>query len=354
MFKVQTDIAEHIAKALLNELTPEKKAKLNVSKPANIEAYEFYLRGIKIHYDKYLGSLAVNYFNESERFLLKAILIDPNYAEAYGALADLYDTRTSIQADQSKYWALRDSVIRIAYRMNPNSVQTLLSYGYSFMRGEKPNLDSSFYFFKRAYHQSPDEVRTNTGIADFYTEIGLHETAKPFWQQALNIDPLNKQSYYNLGVVNMFLGAQEEAKRAYEKVLEWENDAGAHYWLGYLSLLQRNRTEALRHIETIKQINPEYYRLNDLQAMLLAADGRKTEALKMSVEPRVLSMLRMKKEFLSQLDAESKDAANTLNPDVLLKEPQFEFVRDDPTFKIILEKVSESYEARLSKYGKVD
>ena len=202
LFSVQTDIAEQIAKALLSELTPEKKAKLSTTKPINIEAYEFYLRGIKIHYDRYLGSLALNDFEEAERYFLKALSLEGKYAEAYGALADLYDTRSNDLNDQTKYWRLRDSITRIGLTMNPNSIQALIGSGYSFMRGERPDFDSSFYFFKRAYLLSPDGVRTNTAIADFYTEIGLHETAKKFWQQALDIDPLDKQSLYNMGLNN--------------------------------------------------------------------------------------------------------------------------------------------------------
>lgn len=354
LFSVQTDIAEQIAKALLNELTPEKKAKLNTHKPNNIEAYEFFLRGIKIHYDKYLGSLAINDFEESERYLLKSISLDNNYAEAYGALADLYDTRSSDVKDQAKYWRLRDSITKIGLKMNPNSIQALISSGYSFMRGEKPDFDSSFYFFKQAYLLAPDEVRTNTAIADFYTEIGLNQTAKKFWQKALDIDPLDKQSLYNMGVVQMFLGNYEEAKKAYLKVLDWEQDAGAHFWLGYISVLKKDGQDAGNRIAIIKKINPDYYRLADLQAMLLALEGKKKEALKLSNTMRVMSLLEMKKEFLKKLESESKATSNSLDPNVLTNEPQYFFIKNEPSFEAILERVKANYEERLAKYGHLE
>jgi TolB-like protein len=354
LFSVQTDIAEQIAKALLTELTPEKKAKLSTHKPTNIEAYEFFLRGIKIHYDKYLGSLALSDFEESERYLLKSISLDNNYAEAYGALADLYDTRSNGITDQVKYWRLRDSITRIGLKMNPNSIQALISSGYSFMRGERPDFDSSFYFFKRAYLLAPDEVRTNTAIADFYTEIGLNATAKRFWQKALDIDPLDKQSLYNMGVVQMFLGNYEEAKKAYLKVLEWEQDAGAHFWLGYISILKKDVGDVRKRIAIIKDINPDYYRLVDLQAMLLALDGKKKEALSLSNGTRVMSLLDMKKEFLKRIESDSKSANNSLDPDVLLNEPQYYFVKGEPAFDVILERVRTSYAERLAKYGQLE
>lgn len=358
LFRVQTDIAENIALVLLRELTPEKQAKLITNRPINIEAYEYYLKGYRAHQEKFQYTTLINHFEEAEENLLKAISLDPSYGEAYGELADLYDTRGNDARDKTKFWHLRDSVMQIGYRLNPNSTTTLIVYAYSLRKRDQPNLDSSFNCIKKAYQLAPNSVHVIRSMSGFYRDIGLVGKSKIFTHKALVLDPLNIVSLNDLADEQMTLGTYDDAKKTLEKVLELDSEhIKTHYMLGVISLYQGDIKDVVYHLEIIrgiKGIRSDHYRVNFLQALLFAKEGKRAEALKLNSGFVVMSFLGMKKEFLAKLDSISKTYIQTIDPTSLLKNPVYDFVRDDPKFKTILDREKKEYEVKLAKYGKLD
>jgi TolB-like protein len=349
LFKVQTDIAENIARQLIKELTPAKQLQLVTSKPANLEAYEYYLKGSK-SWNKYYSSRLDNYLLEAERYYLKSLSSDPSYAETYGGLAVTYLSKDSSHIDRDKYWNLSDSLIRIGLKLNPRSPFVLRAYSYVLRRMDPPKLDSSFYLLKKAY-----QIDSYPGIlAGFYRSVGLNEIALRFYQQAVEIDPLDINNLNGLARAQMNLGLFEEAKKNYEKILEWDNEARANSMLGILAVLKGDIVQARRHLEVARGINPDFGLVINLEALIIAHEGQKAKALGLSNDSRVLSLLGMKKEFLAKVDSISRRPTNTLDPVGLQKDPQYDFVRDEPEFKVILERVRRNYEEKLAKYGKLD
>jgi tetratricopeptide (TPR) repeat protein len=344
---------------LLRELTPEKQAKLVTSKPANMEAYEYYLRGYKAYFKKFRTTWTIPDFEETERYFLKAISLEPTYADAYVYLADLYDSRAAmISTDRTKFRHLGDSAMRIGFKLNPNSILTLLGHAGSFQN----NIDSTFFYLKRAYRVSPDAPETIEEIAGFYLGIGLNEPALKFVHRLVELDPLSESGIIAIGGIQLRHGAYEDATKTLMKVIELNHDnANAHFLLGQIFIMQGNRKNALNHLEIVKQINPEGRQATVLQAMLFAQEGRKSEALRLvKNDLRILSLLGMKKEFLTRADSLSKTTGNeihisaVLDPTGLLKNPVYNFVRNEGEFKIIFDRVKKGYEERVAKYGELE
>ena len=352
IFQVQTEIAESIAKTLLNELTPEKKSKLAVSKPASVEAYEYYLRGNKVHFDKYYASGDEKYFKDAERYLLKAISLDANYADAYGALADLYDSRSNFITDQKqKIYRQRDSVALIGYRLNPNSLTTLRALFWSQLKRETPNYDSAFYYLQKAYQLNSEDFDVNRTVGDFYLWVGLPELAEKFALKGLAIDPLD---------INNLMALVQLYRRNYDtdlvikysnKILEIDsNRLNVHQALLLMYAFQKKLPEAKRELEIIKRINADYFQMNLFEAIILAMQGKKEEALKKSTDIRILMLLGMKKEFLVWLEERKIDRISPAE----LKTRHFDFVRNEPAFKDFQEQVKIDYEKKMAKYGTLE
>src|SRR5213595_199053 len=85
IFAVESDIAKTIAETLQAKITGSEKNSIAKAPTANPEAYELYLKG-RFFWNKRSGvdlRKAIEFFNQ-------AIAKDPNYALAYGGLADSY------------------------------------------------------------------------------------------------------------------------------------------------------------------------------------------------------------------------------------------------------------------------
>jgi len=82
---LQRELARTVAKEIRTALSPEEQARLSRSRPLNPEAHELYLKG-QYHYYKW----SKKEFEKAVAYFEKAIVVDPNYAQAYLGLAKTY------------------------------------------------------------------------------------------------------------------------------------------------------------------------------------------------------------------------------------------------------------------------
>lgn len=353
LFKVRTEIARNIASKLTERNSPDVEHLISNRDPINITAFENYVKGYKAHHEKYFATSQLSDFNEAESYLLKSIANDPNFAEAYGALADLYDTRSHFgnYSTTLRYRNSRDSLVNLGLQLNPNSLQSLITRGLSFLHRDTPNTDSAFLFLKQAYHLSPNSSQTSRELSYFYYTVGLEELAQKFIKRASELDPLDPVTLNFLGFSQLRLGQLDQAKLTFSKLAELNNSSEAHYGLGMVSFQQGDIEEVRTHLAMIKGFKG---RAASLQAALFAMEGKKTEALGTSKPSlRILSMLGMKRELLATMDTLSKSIQG-LDPALLVSVKIYDGVRHDPQFQGILELSKKRHQEKLMKYGSVE
>jgi TolB-like protein len=360
LFRVETEIAHNIASKLVSELTPEKKDRLSTSKPASLEAYENYLKGYAAHHTRYWNSRSIADYNESEKYFLKAISLEPTYADAYGALADLYDTRSFSPFNDANARA-RDSVARIGHRLNPNSLQVLQIYGYIFRKTIRPNLDSSFYYFKKALDVAPDDPQVVRNMSFFYKSIGLLDHGMRLDSIALRLDPISPRFLEEHA--RWYIGKESytKAREFFSKIMALDsNHLTVHYWMGLIACFERKPDLARKELQILHRIGgEESFEIEErLQAFIFAVEGKKAEALKSrQLDLRLFCMLGMKKEFLSHADSLAHLSVPAIYhnpiyfPTYLRKNSLFDFVRDEAAFKDLLERVSRRHDQYVSRYG---
>ena len=87
IFEVQDDVTRRIVDALKVTLSPAEKARLTDTETTNMEAYNCSLRGREF----LLGSTKNrDTFEQSKASFMRAIELDPNYAQAYAGLGFAY------------------------------------------------------------------------------------------------------------------------------------------------------------------------------------------------------------------------------------------------------------------------
>ena len=85
VFAVQEEIAHSIAEALRVALSPAESQSLVQDRPADVRAYDLYLKGRQRY-----GSYSKDSLNEALELFRGATKIDPEYALAYAGIADCY------------------------------------------------------------------------------------------------------------------------------------------------------------------------------------------------------------------------------------------------------------------------
>jgi serine/threonine protein kinase/Flp pilus assembly protein TadD len=236
VFAIQDDIAQSIAKALRLMLTETEKRAIEKVPTANVQAYDFYLRG-----RQYFHQLRRRGLEMAREMFMRAIEIDPNYAKAYAGLADatscvyiFWDASeaTLRQADEASRKALEiDSGLAEAHLSRGLAVS--LKHRFEEAREEfetairlDPNFYEAYYMYARAC----------------YTQ-GKMEDAASIYERACAVRPEDYQAPNLLALAYLGMGRQEEAHSAFqlcvqmaERQLELHPDDERALYLGSQAL----------------------------------------------------------------------------------------------------------------------
>jgi serine/threonine protein kinase/tetratricopeptide (TPR) repeat protein len=238
VFAIQDEIAGNIVKALRVVLSEEEKRAIEKVPTANIEAYDYYLRGRQFfHLFRRKG------IQFARRMFERAIDIDPKYVLAHAGVADccsfLYmywdGSKANIEgADTASRKAL-DLGPDIAEAHAARALALSLSKQYDEAQREfetairlNPKLYEAHYFYARASFQQ-----------------GKHEEAVRQFEEASRVRPDEYQAALLLQLPYHALGRHDDAKAALrrglvvaEKHLELDPDDARALYLGAGALSQ--------------------------------------------------------------------------------------------------------------------
>jgi serine/threonine protein kinase/Tfp pilus assembly protein PilF len=362
VFEVQDDVSQAIATNLIVALSPEEKEEIKTDRPSSIEAYEYYMKGKYFNQNRfYYATMSLDDFNKSEKFLKKAIELDPDYASSYAELTDLYNIYYYLKAqgedEKKKYLDLQEKYINIAYKLDPNSAQVLSSMGW--VQGAKGEIDKEYQSCKKLIemHINKDWIHDHVGY--FYRFRGHNHKAIKHFSKAIELNPLSTVNYIDRSGAFISLGELEKAESDMQKALEI-NPAHriALYNYGYILIVLKKFDEAEQIISKSEQIYPEDTYNSALRAWLLAAKGEKDKALELEIGTgyrkfKLHLILKMKDESIDYLNENLEHVKENQESwyEDLIYRPEYEFLRSDPRFQDIVSKHKKIYEENLKKYG---
>ena len=172
MFDVQDDIAGMVTEILLTKLSADEKKKIRTNKPVNKEAYEYLMKGKYYHNRKFLMTYDTEDFAAAEKMLLKTIELDPDYAEAYVELADLYNSYYFMKAktddEKARYMTLQEQFLRQASLLDSGSAEINRVRGSFY--AAKNELEKQYFYSKRSVELDNRNPANNQqfGIFFFY------------------------------------------------------------------------------------------------------------------------------------------------------------------------------------------
>ena len=257
IFEVQDEVTREIVGALKVALSPTEEARISTAATKSPEAHDAFLRGREI---LTAGLSNADAFQDVVQLLSRAIELDPDYAEPYGALAMAYNF------DHLNQWsdAHEDSAARAlehaekAVALDPDNPSA--HYALSVVLGIAGEHD-------RAQIETEAALRLNPSFAPAHASRGVFEIfggnpagAIPHIEKALRLDPTHgQQSLHFLGLAHLLLGNYETAAATLrERILQFPGTDLSRSLLastlGHLGEID----EAKRIWRELKSVNPDY------------------------------------------------------------------------------------------------
>jgi non-specific serine/threonine protein kinase len=243
VFAIQDEIAQSIATALKGLLSEKDKRALEKAAPANVQAYDFYLRGRQFVHQWRRKSLefAVEMFTH-------AIEIDPAYARAYAGLADCYSSLYTAWSSNPEYLRQAEEASQKALKLDPDLAEAHTARGLALSLSKK--FDQANSEFETAIQLNPKlfEAHYFYGRACL-AQAKLIEAAELF-ARASQLSPDDYQALLLGAAVCSGLGRQAEAEAAYrrglqvaEKHLQLHPEDARAFYLGACALCQLGEKE---------------------------------------------------------------------------------------------------------------
>ena len=353
VFEVQENVARAIADVMRVKLSEDNLAQLISDRPKNVEAYEYYLRGMHTVINKYEVTAKEEDFRTAVHMFEQAIALDSEYAFPYIGLAWAYMDRFNIKNDEEDM----DRSVKYcekAYELNPDLAETNSAKATAHL--VKLELDEAYIGFKRALQLNPNKALIIQETAGFYRNIGLYDQAVEFYTRALELNPLHIMTHVVLIMSLMNSGQFEKATVRIERALKLEP---ASLWClkfkAELFVLMKEYDKAERVIEQAEAIRPGSSFMLDPKAILYASKGMETEALAIRKSALVYSLLGRKDEAIEIIQESLGEGywSFAYTYPFLNTSPYFDNLRDDPRFVLILEKLKTKHEENLRKFGEI-
>ena len=219
-FKLQTEIAGNVARALNVALLQPERRSLEADPTTNPEAYDHYLRSLSYSYRSYdKRDLKI-----AEQLLTEAVQLDPNFASAYAWLSA---THSNI------YWEFYDhteerivkarEAAEKSLRLNSSLAVAHVALGMYYYHG-RLDYDNALKELDQALVLQPNNVEALLGIGAVKRRQGKFEDAVMNFTKALEIDPRTGSLNAELAVTYMFLRKFPESERYADKAIALSPD----------------------------------------------------------------------------------------------------------------------------------
>lgn len=345
IFEIQDDIATKIIKQLKVSLFDNAK-RVN---PINMEAYEMLLKG------RYYEEMFIQGFDKALSCYMRAIEIDPNYAEAHSALANLHflytmhlihpprDGFRKVKYYAEKALSLNNEIAEAHFVLG----QTHFWFDWDFEKAKKQ--------YEKAANASVPFYFTGVTIDPWYNAFvqGDFETAINATLKIIETDPL---SFFNQYLLSCYYTWGKQPKKARDvltnMLMTVPNYSEAQRLLAYNSFLEgdseRAVIEARKAVEMAQGLGWSQITLS----IVLAQNGQANEAHEIleslqasndtvHISPLGIGLIYA---YLNDLDNAFKYLEKAIEyKDIWLVSlkygPEYEPLRDDSRFDALLEKI---------------
>jgi TolB-like protein len=243
IFAVQSEIAQAVAAQLKIKLLGEKPASDSARSNPNPAAHDALLQAVSFIDGSADGA------RKAIRYAEEAVGLDPNYAAAWGTVAELwrgYAASDATEDEIDRAYAKARIAANKAFALDPNSAEALIAmYGLALT----PDFDfhSAEKYARRAVELAPGNIDCLAAVTSSLVAEGRLQEAEPIRREMAAIDPLHVGWYFH-GLIMVGLHRYSEARAMFTKFLEMVPKAArVHTQFATLDILENNPKGALEH-----------------------------------------------------------------------------------------------------------
>ncbi|WP_165840128.1 adenylate/guanylate cyclase domain-containing protein [Motiliproteus coralliicola] len=183
LFEVQDELAKSIVSTVVGRIEHETLVAARKKKPADMFAYECFLRGLEYHR---LGGVTREAAEKALYWFNMAIEKDPEYSRAHAWKACALDGLAAwTQAD---YYDEELGSVTRALDLDENDAETHRIMGSICLSNQE--FDKTEYHFQRALALNPNSAWILGRIGELYNFLGEAEKALEYHKRAIALDPL--------------------------------------------------------------------------------------------------------------------------------------------------------------------
>ena len=335
VFAIQDEIAQNIVESLQVKLTPKAKQAAKKAAPADVQAYDYYLKGRKFFYE-----FRAKGFELARQMFARAIVIDDRYARAYAGVADccsfLYMYFDSSESNLQE----ADTASRKAVEIGPDSAEAHASRGLALSQSR--NYDKADKEFKKAIELNPKLYEAHYFHGRALFAQGRHEEASKKFEEAGRVNPEDYQSPFFLAQTYLSLGRRayaavnlRKAVEAAKKHLSFHADDARALYLGAGGLVELGELDmAQEWVARALEIDPD-------------------DALVLYNVACIYAQLGENDKALDCLERSLQTAGGIGSLSWMKNDPYFDPLRTHPRYLVLVEKI-EAAEAEAGSSGKTD
>lgn len=281
VFEVLSRAAKDLSRAVARESNSNV---MNVSSSPGVDAtaYDFYLKG-----RSYYQSNKPELLDVAEQMFVKALQLDPGFADAHTGLSDVYSTqylsfydrsldKLELAKKEAESALSKDPVLPDAHRslgryymsvgdlsaaeealLRAIEMSPKYSIGYrtiAWLKEMQGDHESALHWAKRALELAPTDLETLLLISLIYIDSGSFNLAISTLARIIELGPDYGRAYYYLGMVYTKLGVIELALENYEKAVLFQGDPNVYVDCGYALLIAGRHEDAdLKFRESIER-----------------------------------------------------------------------------------------------------
>jgi TolB-like protein/class 3 adenylate cyclase/Tfp pilus assembly protein PilF len=282
IFVVQEDIANRIVEKLKLQVQKTTESEVQTQ---NMEAYQLLLKG------SYFFMKGYEHIEKAMGYFQKAVELDPDYAEAYAFIGELYLYYIGFMSTSDAFAKARTAAQKaISLNEYEPRAHKVLAYIHLFYDWD---WEATLSEYNKSIQHGQQEQ--NEFITYYYIFVKKdYNQAIRISEQILETDPLRMESHWQLGMCNYFAGRFEKALVSYNNALELNpNYSEALRWkgvvLGYLGKFDEALNSVEKSLEITNGEGPANLDLFRVKILM----GKKDEVLK-TIKPE---------EFIDPMDA---------------------------------------------------